>query len=204
VSRFPAAFRLPAFASRSSDSRRGLGPPCGRLTEHARRRARTPTGLPRSARVSCDRGGCPLYPEDGGALPGQVVSLTGACRSAAASPLTLLPQPIGRGLLHEASTRVQAIHPSGLPLACGRPDGTGALGLCPELRTPPTKSQTTHVEVGTGQRARAWNYALNVTSVDPPIRVVHSQRATSRRTTTTRRPPASDGRSSRSCIRGEQ
>jgi len=44
-----------------------------------------------------------------------------------------------------------------------------ALGLSPELRTPPTRSRTTHVEVGTGQRARAWNYALNITSVDPPI-----------------------------------
>jgi hypothetical protein len=31
---------------------------------------RTSTGLPRSARTSCDRGGCPLYPGDGGALPG--------------------------------------------------------------------------------------------------------------------------------------
>jgi hypothetical protein len=34
-------------------------------------------------------------------------------------------RPIGRGPLHEASTRVQAIRPSGLPLARGRPDGTG-------------------------------------------------------------------------------
>jgi hypothetical protein len=32
--------------------------------------ARTSTGLPRSARVSYDRGGCPLYPGDGGAHPG--------------------------------------------------------------------------------------------------------------------------------------
>ena len=31
--------------------------------------ARTPTGLPRSARTSYDRGGCPLYPGDGGAHP---------------------------------------------------------------------------------------------------------------------------------------
>jgi hypothetical protein len=31
---------------------------------------RTPTGLPRSARTSCDRVGCPLYPEDDGAHPG--------------------------------------------------------------------------------------------------------------------------------------
>ena len=38
----------------------------------------------------------------------------------------------------------------------------------PELRTPPTKSRTTHVEAGTGHRARTWNYTLNITSVDPP------------------------------------
>jgi hypothetical protein len=69
VSRFPVAFGLPAFASRSSDSRRGVGP-SSRSAYRARDRARTPTGLPRSARTSCDRGGCPLYPEDGGALPG--------------------------------------------------------------------------------------------------------------------------------------
>ena len=67
--------------------------------------------------------------------------------------------------LDEASTRVQAIHPSGLPLARGRPDGTGRrLGFPPELRTPPTRSRTTRVEVGTGHRARTWNYQLNITS----------------------------------------
>jgi hypothetical protein len=30
---------------------------------------RTSTGFPRSARARCDRGGCPLYPEDHGAHP---------------------------------------------------------------------------------------------------------------------------------------
>ena len=44
--------------------------------------------------MSCNRGGCPLYPEDGGAPPGQVVSLTGACRSSAASPYTPSQLPI--------------------------------------------------------------------------------------------------------------
>jgi hypothetical protein len=67
-SRFPVAFRLPALASRSSDARRGVGPSL-RSAYRTRERARTPTGLPRSARMSCDRGGCPLYPEDGGAPP---------------------------------------------------------------------------------------------------------------------------------------
>ena len=58
-SRFPVAFPLPAFASRSSDSRQGIGLSL-RSAYRARPSTRTPTGLPRSARTSCDRGGCPL------------------------------------------------------------------------------------------------------------------------------------------------
>ena len=45
----------------------GLGPPHGRLTGHV---DRTSTGLPRFARPSNDREGCPLYPGDDGAHPG--------------------------------------------------------------------------------------------------------------------------------------
>ena len=70
MSRFPVAFRLPAFASRSSDSRRGVGLSSRSAYRTRQRHVRTPTGLPRSARTSYDRGGCPLYPEDGGAPPG--------------------------------------------------------------------------------------------------------------------------------------
>jgi hypothetical protein len=47
------------------------------------------------------------------------------CRFSAASPCTPLPHPTGGAPFYEASTRVHAIHPSGLPLTCGRPDGTG-------------------------------------------------------------------------------
>jgi hypothetical protein len=54
---------------------------------------RTSTGLPRSARISSDRDGCSLNPGDGGAPPGQAMSLTGACRSTAASPCTPLQHP---------------------------------------------------------------------------------------------------------------
>jgi hypothetical protein len=81
--RFPVAFRLPAFASRSSASRRGIG-----LSSRSayRPKGRTPTGFPRSARTSCARVGCPLCPEDGGAPPGQGAFSTGACRSTTASP----------------------------------------------------------------------------------------------------------------------
>jgi len=68
-------------------------------------------------------------------------------------------RPINRVSLTEASTRVQAIHPSGLPLACGHPVGTGSpWALRPGLRTPPTRSRTAHARMGTGHRARTWNY----------------------------------------------
>ena len=56
-----------------------------------------------------------------------------------------------------------------------------ALGLFPELRTPPTRSRTTHVGEGTGHRARTWNYSLNShLSISNPV--VLSWCATSRRT----------------------
>ena len=66
--RFPVAFRPPAFRFSviryppRSWALLTVGLPATK--------ARTPTGLPRSARTSYDRGGCPLYPEDGGAHPG--------------------------------------------------------------------------------------------------------------------------------------
>jgi hypothetical protein len=57
TSQFPAAFRPPAFASRSSDCRPGIGSSHGRPTGP---KGRTQTGLPRSARTNCNRGGRPL------------------------------------------------------------------------------------------------------------------------------------------------
>jgi hypothetical protein len=71
--------------------------------------------------------------------------------------------------LHEASPRVQQFHPSGLPLARGRPDGTGRPWAFPRASHPADQEPTTHVGVATGHQARTWNYALNITSVDPPI-----------------------------------
>ena len=65
TSRFPVAFRLPTLASRvilfplGSWAFLAVGLPSS---------ARTPSGFPRSTRLRCDRGGCPLYPGDGGAL----------------------------------------------------------------------------------------------------------------------------------------
>ena len=91
--------------------------------------------------------------------------------AASQRPVLSSPPPAicRRGPLNEASTRVQAIQPSGLPLAWRPQTEREPLGLFPELRTPPTRSRTTHVEEGTGHQARTWNYTLNITSVDPPI-----------------------------------
>ena len=54
----------------SSLSRRGIGS-SSRSTDRTHLAVRTLTGLPRSTRTSCGRGGCLLYPEGGGAPPGR-------------------------------------------------------------------------------------------------------------------------------------
>ena len=79
-----------------------LGAPHGRLT--GAQCDRTSTGLPLSTRSSYGRGGCLLYPEDGGAPPGRGTCSAGACRSAAASPSTPLQHSHPRGAMsYEAS-----------------------------------------------------------------------------------------------------
>jgi hypothetical protein len=120
LSRFPVAFRPPAFASRSSDSRRGVGPSLRSAYRTRPRARRTSTGLPRSTRTSCDRGGCPLCPRDGGTHPGlrRVLSR----RLPLYHGESLYPAPASHlaGLrITRHQTRVHVIHPSGLPLACG-------------------------------------------------------------------------------------
>ena len=44
-----------------------------------------------------------------------------------------------------------------------------AASAFPRASHPADQEPTTHAEVGTGHRARTWNYSLNITSVDPPI-----------------------------------
>ena len=92
--------------------------------------------------------------------------------AASQRPVLTPPPPTihRRGPVNEASTRgsndfSRPVFPSpGAPGRNGNP-----FGLNLELRTPPTKSRTTHVEEGTGHRARAWNSTLNHIWVDPPI-----------------------------------
>jgi hypothetical protein len=70
-------------------------------------------------------------------------------------PATIPPTRI---LLNEESTRVQAIRPSGLPQPVAARMERAALGLAPRASHPADRSRTTHAEVGTGHRARTWNY----------------------------------------------
>ena len=90
-----------------------LGLPCGRLTGPCCQ-GPDPIGIPRSTRASCDRGGCPLYPGDGGALPADNRSSVVTCRVPTACPCSSALHPSPKGLANEASLRVHCIHPSGL------------------------------------------------------------------------------------------
>jgi hypothetical protein len=144
LSRFPGAFPPPAFASRSCDARRGVG-----LSSRSAERpeGRTSTELPLSARSSYGRGGCLLYPGDGGAPPGRGTCSTGVCRSTATSPCTRSPNAHPRGVaLYEASVGGLRSSPVRPAPRLSPPDGTGALGLPLERRTPPLPA--THVERG--------------------------------------------------------
>ena len=107
----------------------------------------------------------------------------GPAPAASQRPVLSSPPPAirRRGPLDEASTRVQAIQPSGLPLAWRPRTEREPLGLSPELRTPPTKSR---------RRTSRWGQAIEhgpgttrSTSHQSILQsCVLSLRATSRRT----------------------
>jgi hypothetical protein len=131
VSRFPAAFPPPAFASWSSCSRRGTGP-------SSRSADRTQGSGPRRgfhvphARATTGVGA--LY------IPGTtVLTRTGHDHQpASAASQRHVPAPRHNhhrceAPLDETSTRVQAIHPSGLPLACDPRMEQEPLGFAPSF-----------------------------------------------------------------------
>jgi hypothetical protein len=202
VSRFPVAFPLPAFASRSSCSRRGVGPSSRSAYRAAPVARPDPDGVTAFRTHELRPGWVPPLPRGRRCSPGQVVSLTGACRSAAASPYTPPQLPIDGGSLtrHQRGFTqfTRPVFPS--PAA---PGWNGPpLRLSPELRTPPTRSR---------RRTPRWGQAnehgpgtTRSTSHQSILQsVVHSQRATSRRTTSTRRQPARDRVPPRFCIGGK-
>ena len=177
MSRFPAAFRPPAFASWSSCARWGTGPSL-RSAYRSCCQGRTPTGLPRSARMSCGRGGCPLYPGDCGARTAGRSSPAAACRLAAACPCTPVQQPttrgfLSRGIIKGSLSFTRPAFPS--PVAPGWSGSPWAYS--PELHTPP--SPAAHVGVGTGIVGTCLSY---VTISWSSSQRNHSPRATSCRT----------------------
>jgi len=114
-------------------------------------------------------GWVPSLPRGRRCSPGQVVSLTGACRFTAASPCSPPARPIngGRFTRHQRGF-TQFTRPVFPSPAAARMERRAASAF-PRASHPADREPTTHAEVGTGQRARTWNYALNITSVDPPI-----------------------------------
>ena len=157
------SFSCLAFASRSSDTRRGLGPP-SRSAYRTRPQARPD---PRGYHVPHARAmtgvGALYTPRTTVLAPVWTDCPAGACRSSTASPSTPLQQPITRGSalrgINEGSS-TSPVRSSPHP----RPPGWNGppLRLSPELRTPPTKSRTTHVGAGTGHRARTSNNAHDI------------------------------------------
>ena len=163
VSRFPAAFRLPAFASRvilsplRSWTFLAVGLPDN---------ARTPSGFHVShARVATGEGA--LSTPRTAVLTRPIASLRPPpAASQRQCPYTPAEHPSSGAQLDEASLRVHCIHPSGLPLACGPRMERAPLGFLPKLRTPPLPA--THVRVGTG--LEHWpGTTQSTSSVDPPF-----------------------------------
>ena len=159
-----------------------LGLPCGRLTGPCCQ-GRTPTGLPRSARMSCGRGGCPLYPGDCGARTAGRSSPAAACRLAAACPCTPVQQPttggfLSRGIIKGSRSFTRPAFP--WPVA---PGWSGSPRACPPgLHTPPLPAA--HAGVGTGIVGTCLSY---VTISWSSSQRSHSPRATSCRTDLTRK-----------------
>jgi hypothetical protein len=105
------------------DSGEGLSPPL----EQQRLAAQTITYTDGFHLPHCEirPGWVPSLPRGRRCSPGQMPCPAVACRFSAAIPCTPLPHPTCEAPFYEASTRVHTIHPSGLPLACDHPDGTG-------------------------------------------------------------------------------
>ena len=170
-------FRPPAFAFWSSCSRPGV-----ELSSRSADRThtvRTPTGFPRFARTSNDRGGRPLYPEDNGAhpdrsrSPASVYRITAACPCAPPQPPSMRDSA-SRGI-NQGFTQVR---PSSLPLACCARMERARLGFPPSFAPRPHGQRTSR----RGQAIEHEPETRSTSSTQPPILRVYSMRATSRRT----------------------
>jgi hypothetical protein len=170
VSRLPVAFPLPAFASRSSDTRRGVGPSSRSAYRAAPVARPDPDGVTTFRTHELRPGWVPSLPQGRrcSSRPSRLLDRRlPLCHGQSFDPAPtshLARLPVTR---HQRGFK-QLTRPA-IPLTRGRPDGTGRPWAFPRAPHPADQEPTTHVEVGTGHRARTWNYALNITSVDPPI-----------------------------------
>jgi hypothetical protein len=175
VSRFPIAFRPPAFASWASCSRQGVGLSLRSAYRATMTTSRTLTGFPRSPCTRHDRGGCPLNPGASGVHTTGKKSPIAAYRSSTARPYTpvFIPSPGAHN--NEASTGVQFRSPV-RPSPHLRPRmERERFGFSLELRTP--QLPATHVKVGTG--LEHWPGTTHPTCRRSSHLRVHSPHATS-------------------------
>jgi hypothetical protein len=115
---------------------------------------RTLTGLPRSARMSCGPGHCPLYPRGLRCPHGRQV-IPGRRMPPCGGP-SLYPRPAThhrRLLITRHHQGFTVVHPSGLPLACSPRVEPEPSGLFPGLHTPPLPAA--HAGVGQASWALA-------------------------------------------------
>jgi hypothetical protein len=151
-SRFPAAFRPPAFASWASCSRQGIGLSLrSACQQRPGWRHWTRTGFPRSTRMRCGRAGCPLYPRGDGVPCGHRCVRGRRLPPHSGWPLPpryCTPARDVRLTRHQQGFRV--IHPSGLPLTCSTRPERAPLGF-------PLSFAPSRYQPRTSGRGRVWN-----------------------------------------------
>ena len=179
MSRFPGAFRPPAFASWASLSRQGkLGHSYVRLTKPSTL-GLDPDGVSTFHMREMRPGlGAPSTPRPA-VLTRPTMSLGRRLPPPpAARPSTPVPHPSIRGFMSRGINRGFSRHPSGLPLARDPRMTRRPLRLPSGLRTPPLPAKP--AKGRDRHQALAWNYALGINRASN-LRV-HSQQATSCRT----------------------
>ena len=177
MSRFPAAFRLPAFASRSSHSRQGIGSPHGRPTDPHRAGPRRGYRVPH-ARATTGVG-APYTPRTSGAHPAGSPPRPAPAASQRPVPKPRHTIPPCEAPLHEASIKGLRSSPGRASPRPRHRGGTGSASAFPRASHP---AVTGSARQG-GDRPSSTDLELPLNS-HPSISnpVVHSMRATSRRT----------------------
>jgi hypothetical protein len=162
-SRFPAAFRPPAFASRVF--LRPLGNSASLTVGLPADNPPDPIGVVTFRSDRCDRGGRPLNPGDGGALPASHIPPAGTRRLPAAGPCSpAFCNPPARVLMTRRHRGFTHVHPSGLPQPVVSRVEREPLGLSPGF-APCSYPQRTP---GRGRSLRTGPGATSPTSADLP------------------------------------